>query len=175
MIETSRLIIRPLTYGQLLKYIQCDNSLEAELNLHPTPRTMSPELIEAFEQTILPAVADPSRNYLFSTLWTAIDKQDQCMIGDLCFVGEPNEAGEVEIGYGTYPQFQGRGYMTEIVSGMVAWARIQPGVKAIIASTDKANVASFTVLMKNNFVKVGETDEMWKWMLSKDYNPCSTK
>lgn len=165
MIETPRLILKPLTYGQLLKYIQCDNSLEAELNLKPTARTMSPELIEAFEQTILPAVADPSRNYLFSTLWTAIDKEEQCMIGDLCFIGEPNEAGEVEIGYGTYPQFQGRGYMTEIVSGMVAWARMQHGVKAIIASTDKTNVASFTVLMKNIFVKVGETAEMFKWRL----------
>lgn len=168
MIETSRLIIRPLTYGQLLKYIQYDHSLEAELNLVPTERKMSPELIEAFEQTILPAVADPSRNYLFSTLWTAIDKKEQYMIGDLCFVGEPNEEGEVEIGYGTYPQFQGRGYMTEIVSGMVAWARMQPGVKAIIASTDKTNLASFTVLMKNNFVKSCETDEMWKWRLEVD-------
>src|SRR6188474_1572284 len=111
MIETFRLIMIPLTYGQLLKYIHCDNSLEEELQLNPTERVMSPELIEAFEQTILPAVSDPSRNYLFSTLWTAIDKQEQCMIGDLCFVGEPNEAGEVEIGYGTYPQFQGHGYM----------------------------------------------------------------
>lgn len=168
MIETSRLFLRPLTYGQLLKYILCDNSLEEELMLNPTVRTMSPELIEAFEQTILPAVADPSSNYLFSTLWTAIDKQEQCMIGDICFVGEPNEEGEVEIGYGTYPQFQGRGYMTEIVGGMVAWARMQPGVKAIIASTDKTNLASFTVLMKNNFVKSGETDEMWKWRLEVD-------
>ncbi len=168
MIETSRLILMPLTYGQLLKYIQCDNSLEEELKLKPTARTMSPELIEAFEQTILPAVADPSRNYLFSTLWTAIDKQEQCMVGDLCFVGEPTEVGEVEIGYGTYPQFQSRGYMTEIVSGLVGWARMQPGVKAIIASTDKTNVASFTVLMKNNFVKIDETDEMWEWRLEVD-------
>lgn len=168
MIETSHLILRPLTYGQLLKYIQCDNSLEEELKLNLSVRTMSPELIEAFEQTILPSVADPSTNYLFSTLWTAIDKQEKCMVGDLCFVGEPNDAGEVEIGYGTYPQFQGRGYMTEIVGGIVEWARTQPGVKAIIASTDKANVASYTVLMKNTFVMVGETETMLSWRLVMD-------
>lgn len=34
MIETTRLLIRPLTYDQLVKYIKCDHSLEAELNLN---------------------------------------------------------------------------------------------------------------------------------------------
>jgi len=165
MIETERLILRPLTYDQLLKYIQCDHSLEDELQLNHTERSMSPELIEAFEQTILPNVADPTKNYLFSTLWTAINKLEQRMIGDICFVGEPNAAGEVEIGYGTYSEFQGKGYMTEIVSGMVKWVRDQPNVKAIIASTEKTNIASFKVLLKNSFVKYGETEGMLYWRL----------
>ena len=64
MIETERLILKPLTYDQLVKYTKCDNSLEAELNLNETSRTISPELKEAFEQTILPNVADKSKNYL---------------------------------------------------------------------------------------------------------------
>ena len=54
MIETKRLILKPLTYDQLIKYIKCDNSLEEELNLNRTSRIISPELKEAFEQTILP-------------------------------------------------------------------------------------------------------------------------
>jgi hypothetical protein len=57
MIETARLILKPLTYDQLVKYTKCDNSLEAELNLNETSRTISPELKEAFEQKILPKVA----------------------------------------------------------------------------------------------------------------------
>jgi hypothetical protein len=28
------------------------------------------------------------------------------MVGDICFVGEPNTEGEVEIGYGTYENFR---------------------------------------------------------------------
>ena len=106
MIETERLIIIPLTYEQLLKYIKCDNSLETELNLNKTSRTISPELKEAFEQTILPNMANPAKDYLYSTLWTAISKADNKMIGDLCIVGEPNPNGEIEIGYGTYNEFQ---------------------------------------------------------------------
>jgi RimJ/RimL family protein N-acetyltransferase len=165
MIETERLILKPLTYDQLVKYTKCNNSLEEELNLNKTSRTISPELKEALEQTILPNVADKSKNYLYSTLWTAIDKAENKMIGDLCIVGEPNEAGEIEIGYGTYDEFQNKGFMTEIVSGIIEWAKTQELVKSIIASTDKTNTASFRVLEKNNFIKIGEKETQVNWKL----------
>jgi [ribosomal protein S5]-alanine N-acetyltransferase len=165
MIETERLIIVPLTYSQLVKYSKCDNSLEQELNLNETSRIISDELKEALEQTILPNVADTTKNYLYSTLWTAISKTENKMIGDLCIVGEPNAEGEIEIGYGTYSEFQIKGFMTEIVRGMVEWAKTQPFVKSIIASTNKTNVASFKILEKNNFVKIGETETLFNWKL----------
>jgi RimJ/RimL family protein N-acetyltransferase len=165
MIETERLILKPLTYGQLVKYTKCDNSLEEELNLNKTSRTVSPELKEAFEQTILPNVADKTKNYLYSTLWTAISKAENKMIGDLCIVGEPNADGAIEIGYGTYDEFQGKGFMTEIVGGIIEWIKTQENVKSIIASTDRTNTASFRVLEKNNFIKVGETETLFNWML----------
>jgi RimJ/RimL family protein N-acetyltransferase len=139
--------------------------LEDELNLNKTSRTISPELKEALEQTILPNVADQSKNYLYSTIWTAISKAQNKMIGDLCIVGEPNADGEIEIGYGTYDEFQGKGFMTEIVSGIIEWAKKQSSVKSIIASTDKTNLASFKVLQKNNFIKVGETETAFNWKL----------
>lgn len=165
MIETERLILKPLTYEQLVKYIKCDNSLEVELDLNGTSRMITSELKEAFEQTILPNVADKSKNYLYSTLWTAISKIDNNMVGDLCIVGEPNADGEIEIGYGTYDEFKNRGFMTEIVSGIIEWAKTQPEIKAIIASTDRTNTASFKVLKKNNFIKNGETKVLFNWKL----------
>ena len=165
MIETERLLLKPLTYNQLLKYIKCDNSLEVELNLNETSRTISPELKEALEQTILPNVADINRNYLYSTLWTVISKSDNSMVGDLCIVGEPNADGEIEIGYGTYKEFQKRGFMTEAVGGIINWTDSQTKVKSIIASTDKQNIASFTILIKNNFIKVNETETLFNWRL----------
>lgn len=163
MIETKRLILRPLTYDQLLKYVKADNSLEAELKLDVTSRTISPELKEALEQTILPNVADTNKNYLYSTLWTIISKSDNKMVGDLCIIGEPNAAGEIEIGYGTYDEFQRKGFMTEAVGGLIEWAEKQPKVTSIIASTDKRNTASFTVLQKNRFIEVGETETLFHW------------
>jgi ribosomal-protein-alanine N-acetyltransferase len=166
MIETERLIIKPLTYNQLKKYMLNDNSLEEELSLNETSRSISPELKEALEQTILPNVADTSKNYLYSTLWTLISKKDNKMVGDLCFVGAPNADGEIEIGYGTYDIFASLGYMTEAVGGMISWAKTQPEIRAIIADTEKQNTASFRVLQKNGFVKTGETETLLKWRLS---------
>ena len=165
MIETERLILKPLTHKQLIKYVRSDNSLEKELNLNPTSRTISLELKEALEKTLIPNVADTSKNYLYSTLWTAISKFDNKMVGDICIVGEPNADGEIEIGYGTYPEFQGRGFMTEAVGGIIKWTKSEPKVLSIIASTEKENIASGKILKKNNFVKIGETEKMFNWKL----------
>lgn len=148
MIETPRLILIPLTYDQLLKYIRCDHSLEAELNLQPSSRKISTELKEALEQTILPNVADPNKNYLYSTLWTAVLKEENSMVGDLCIIGEPNAAGEIEIGYGIYDEYKDRGYMTEIVSGLIRWAKSETRVLAVVASSEETNFASSKVLEK---------------------------
>ena len=165
MLETTRLIVKPLTYEQLLKYIKCDNSLEREFYLTESSRKISADLKEAFEQTILPNVADKSKNYLFSTLWTAISKKENKMVGDLCIYGEPTKDGEIEIGYGTYNEFQNNGYMTEIVEGIIGWIKTQPNVNSIVASTDKTNIASYKVLQKNNFVKIDENEMLFKWKL----------
>lgn len=165
MIETSRLHIRPLSYEQLLKYIQNDQSLESELQLNDSTRRISPELKEALEQTILPNVARPAHNYLYSTLWTIIDRAKNQMVADLCFVGEPDASGQIEIGFGTYDQHQGQGYMSEAVGGIIEWAKAQPEVKCIYAETAEDNFASMSVLQKNGFVQLNRGDGMCSWRL----------
>ncbi|HQU61353.1 MAG: GNAT family N-acetyltransferase [Phaeodactylibacter sp.] len=165
MMETERLILMPLTYSQLLKYIRNDSSLDEELNLNQTSRTISVDLKEALEQTILPSVADTTKNYLYSTLWAAISKEEKKIVGDLCFVGEPNANGEIEIGYGTYEEYRRKGFMTEAVGGMIRWAEKQLEVRSIFAATEKGNIASHTVLEKNNFSKFGQTEKMIYWRL----------
>lgn len=165
MIETQRLILIPLTYDQLSKYVMADHSLETELNVNKTTMTISNELKDALEKVILPSVANPDKNYLYSTLWSVLDKQENTMVGDICFFGEPNNNGEIEVGYGTYEDFRGKGFMIEALEGMIGWARKQSKVNAIIASTDKSNVASYTILERNKFIKVGEAYDLFNWRL----------
>lgn len=163
MIETERLTLLPLSYEQLVKYAKCDNSLERELKINLSSRKVSEDLHEALEQTIIPNVANKSKNYLYSTIWTAISKTENKMVGDLCMYGEPNSQGEIEIGYGTYDEFQNKGFMTEIVKGFISWAKTQKEIKSILASTLKNNLASYKVLENNSFIKVGETDTLYNW------------
>lgn len=165
MIQTERLQIRPLNYNQLIKYAKNNHSLEDELGVLPTERIISPELQEALEQTLFPGVAANESNYLYFTLWTIILKTENRMVGDLCFMGLPDANGEIEIGYGTNEDFTGNGYMTEAVGGMIDWAKEQSEIKAITASTSKTNVASYTILLKNGFVKTGESEELYHWKL----------
>ena len=165
MIESTNLILKPLSYGQLKKYIANDNSLERELKLNPTKKIISPALEEALAETILPNVADTGKNHLSSTLWAVILKAESRMVGDVCFVGEPAADGEVEIGYGTYDDYRGKGYMTEAVACMIGWAKRQDNVKSIFAQTAKNNPASWRILEKNNFVKVAEEEELLSWQL----------
>lgn len=166
MFQTDRLLLYPLNYTQLLQYIRNDHSLEQALQLNPIPRTISTELKEALVETILPNVKASGAQYRFSTLWTAILKSEKVMVADLCIMGEPNEDGEIEIGYGTYETFQGQGFMTEMVGGIVSWAREQPSVRSIKAATDTTNPASIRVLEKNGFLRTGETDKQLLWNLS---------
>jgi [ribosomal protein S5]-alanine N-acetyltransferase len=69
------------------------------------------------------------------------------------FMGPPQE-GSVDIGYSVLPQFQGRGYATEMVGGLVRWALGQPGVARVVAETEWANPASVRVLNKVGFAQV---------------------
>jgi hypothetical protein len=167
LIETERLQIIPLTHGQLINYLQTDGSLEEQLNIRPNKRKISPALIEAFEKIILPSVGNPSKNYLFSTLWTIIDKEKKVMVGDICFKGEPNANGEVEIGYGTYPQFQKMGYMTEAVGALSQWAFEQARVACILAETHNINFASQKILEKNGFAPFEKKEGAIWWRLQK--------
>lgn len=163
MLNTPRLILKPLTYKQLLKYIMTDFSLETEFNLTHIPRHIPSELKEALDETIIPQVADTSKNYLFSTLWTIISKQDNAMVGDICITGEPNISGQIEIGYGTYELFRNQGYMTEAVGAIMQWAKSLEEVKSILAITEKSNIASQAILLKNQFQQFQDTELLIHW------------
>ncbi|MFW0716541.1 GNAT family N-acetyltransferase [Pedobacter sp. N23S346] len=165
MIETERLILKPLHHDQLLKYIKDDHSLEQEFGLLPTKKSISPGLQKALRQSTLPGVFDQDENYCYNTLWVIIAKAENRIVGDISFVGEPDQHGEIEIGYGTYEAFRGRGFMTEAIGRIVNWAKEQPDVQAIFASTTKENIASYAILEKNNFVHIGNVADMLSWKI----------
>ncbi len=165
MIESERLILQPLKHHQLLKYIRDDHSLEKELKLKPTIKNISRQLQKDLKESVLPNIHDEDKNYLYDTLWIIISKQEHAIVGDISFVGKPDQDGEIQIGYGTYEAYRGKGFMTEAVKIIIEWAKVQPSVKSIFATTTKVNVASYSILEKNNFVPIGEVDGMLSWQI----------
>jgi len=88
-----------------------------------------------------------------------IDTDNPTLCGSIGFKGPPDQKGVVEIGYSVLPEFQGKGFATEIVTGLVRWACRQPMVRQIAAETTADNRASVRVLEKNGFVFDGAGQE----------------
>lgn len=166
-LETERILVKPLTYEELLQYTQADNLLEKTLGLTAQRRIITKRFRNTLEQVIIPRVSQAGDNACYSTIWSIIDKNARLMVGDLCFKGPPNAQGEIEIGYGTYPRFQNKGYMTEAIGVLCAWALQLPEVKAVIAETDVTNVPSQRNLSKNNFSVYINGDKTIWWRLEK--------
>ena len=87
------------------------------------------------------------------------------MVGDLGFMGPPDEDGGVEIGYCVVPDRRGRGYASEAVAALVAWALAQPGVASVAARCDVVNVPSIRVLERACFLRSSESDGQIRWLL----------
>ena len=151
MIETRRLLIRPLSYDELLKHITSPSGLAEDLGLKASESLIEKDTQEAILNDMLPHLSDSTKESLFYTMWIMIEKYKRVIIGGICFHGEPDDNGEVEIGYGTDLGYRNRGYMTETISGMTKWAKDSGKIKAIKAETNRNNVASISVLEKNKF------------------------
>ncbi len=101
--------------------------------------------------SFIPNLKDETKDYRFYTMWILIEKYQKAIIGGICFHGEPNSTGEAEIGYGTDPEYQSKGYMTETISGIIDWAKENGRIETLIAETALTNISSIRVLEKNYF------------------------
>lgn len=90
--------------------------------------------------------------------------EDDLAIGGAGFKGRPDDAGDVEIGYGFAPTARGNGFATEAVGGLVELARAR-GIRAVVAETVPDNVASQRVLQKNGFRISGRDGAALWWRL----------
>ena len=164
--KTQRLELKPLTATELHMYLQPAHAFEQQHGYAYSERSMSNALGHLLESMTVPALqADPATG-LFITIWLGIDRDLNTIVAEAGFKGVPDHKGEIEIGYATVPSLQRCGYATEMVGGMLAWASKMPGVKTVLAETDKANFASQAVLEKNGFVQTHAVGDMlwWRWI-----------
>jgi len=77
---------------------------------------------------------------------------DGTVIGDCGTHGDPDEQGEVELGFGLAAPYRGRGYGTEMARALSAWLLAQPDVRRVIGRVELANTPSRRALERAGFI-----------------------
>ncbi len=91
-------------------------------------------------------------------------------VGTCCFKSSPRD-DRVEIAYGTFPGFEGRGFASAMAAELVALAwRHEPNVMVAAQTLPERN-ASHRILEKLGFRHVATLDhpedgEVWEWQLA---------
>jgi RimJ/RimL family protein N-acetyltransferase len=106
---------------------------------------------------------------LWFTYWLLIIRNRPFGAGLAGFKGFPDEAGEVEIGYGIDVACQGQGYMTEAVKRMIGWAFEEKRCLSIVArGVEKSNIASQRVLAKVGMTIYEESEATLSYRIKRE-------
>ena len=88
-------------------------------------------------------------------IWLVYDKKTDDLVGFCGFLEIPS-IQEPQLVYAMFERFTGRGYATEMARASIAQARRQPGFATVFAAADEVNVASFRILEKLGFERIGD-------------------
>ena len=154
MIQTPRLNLILLSAEQLATGLRSVEDLAHQLGIYLVPDLFSGKVQRAVQMKLSKMEGQPLDELPWVTYWLIVIREDGMGVGTVGFKGVPDGQGEVEIGYGIDPLYQGKGFMTEAVKAMVAWAFSKPEcltVTAVLSAPD--NFASHRVLEKSGFTR----------------------
>jgi len=153
-----------LSLQQVKDSLYQPEALLKTLHLPQQELFISDFLVNIHEQHTIPNLTN-HQSSIYYTKWLAVNAADGIVVADFILKNGLEKNGAVEIGYGVYPNFANKGYMTKCLAAFVQWAKEDEHIKKITAKTNKNNQASIRVLQKNNFIKVVASEEEFWWML----------
>jgi len=160
-INTERLILKPISLEILQSVIKGKYEILEKQGI-----TKSSNWPSKYTLGILPIVEKQIEEANGATgfeVWLIIDKEHMNIIGDAGFKGQPNDEGEVEIGYGLVQEERRKGYGYEAVKELVSWAFSQEKVKKVMADCLKDNSGSIRILEKVGMTETKRDDEYIYW------------
>jgi len=118
---------------------------------------------------VLGRITKPVRAERWGAFWATQSIEGQIRAVGLCsYKTEPNDLGEVEIAYYTFPHREGRGIATAMVRDLTL--RASPHAAFLIAHTLPIENASCKVLRRCGYELAGEAFDpedglVWRWQL----------
>ena len=161
---TARLHLYPLSMGQLQLALDDQDLLAGALSLPIVADMAYDAVYQAMHAKVKKMAQAPLVMHRWYTYWLMILQSNPVGIGLIGFKGAPNMHGEVEIGYGISPEYEGRGYTTEAAQALVDWGLAQSECRSVRAITLKSNIASHRVLEKTGLTidQVRDDDLIWR-------------
>jgi RimJ/RimL family protein N-acetyltransferase len=144
VVRTPRLELRPLGAAAVDALLAGDEPRLRRLTgarfREPAP---PPYMAEA-----LPVVRDRLRAHPEEAPWwnwLVVERESAEAVGSVAFGGPVGADGAVLVGYAIYGEYEGRGFATEAVKAMVAWAFGRPGVREVRALAPVWNTPALRV------------------------------
>ena len=164
IIETERLILTPITREILLAAIQDDRERISGLLGAAVPHDWPSEDVASSLHDL--AVEWETLSHFVSWIWLIVRRTDPTVIGDIGFHWPIRP--DREIGYGVLPAYQGQGYATEAVRGLIHWTIQNLAVVRLSAECLASNAASIRVLEKAGFHRTREANGLQRWVLRRE-------
>lgn len=141
MIETERLLCRPLTSDDLDQFA----SINADADVMRYIGDGKPQT-RAQTEMRLNAILDHWNQHGFG-LWALVDKASNALIG-FCGLQYLDNTAEIEVGYRLAKQYWGMGFATEAAAATLRYAFEVLGLDRIVAVVQPQNFASQSVIEK---------------------------
>jgi len=88
--------------------------------------------------------------------WILVRKEDGAKLGTCGFHCWNKETGECDVGYDLYPDYWGKGYMSEALAAILQFAKNEMKVSKINACIYTENISSLKLAEKLDFSFVGQ-------------------
>lgn len=178
--DDSILHLEKLLYSKMLRLIPV--TLEtARLELEKNPQ-FSDAIGAEVPENWPPDILSDALEYFYNLLrenpensgwygWYAVDDSagKPVLVGSIGFFGPPDQNGMVETGYSVLPQFQKKGFASEMIRQITAHAFASGRVNFVEAETDHDNTSSQKALVRNGFRLISADNERYRYRL--DHRP----
>jgi Acetyltransferases, including N-acetylases of ribosomal proteins len=100
--------------------------------------------------------------------YLAIENESKVIVGTCAFKGNPNEKGEIEIAFFTFPKKEGKGFGTMMTKELIRIAEKSSEVKVVFANSSPEKSPATRILEKCGMVMKGEIldsedGKVWRW------------